>query len=494
MVPTLAATGIQRLELSVLIGTGIQTAIGLTFAMALLGAAMSLRRPAMWSLSLIWGLFTVGVAATGLLVVVSVSGGSPLLTEALVVFTCGVLGTLVPAIRHAVAAIRDQSTAPLPPARSLVWWGVGTAAVVQVADAIARRAWPAFASVTVLAVPRLIVAAIALEGASRAWRAARVATSSRRSLRLLAFGLATLGIRAPVNAIVAYGGDPSLVTTVAIQLVNVVSFACVGAASLIAALEQERTAYVAQSEALQQSEARRTAGERLESLGRLAAGIAHDFNNILTVIGASTMMSRLDTSSEQRDAHLAEVEAATARASDLTRQLLAFASQQSRAPQRVDVGARLGDMASLLSRLAGSAVQISVAPSPEACAVHMDPSQFDQIVFNLVANARDAMPAGGRLSISATGAAVDSPRRTAEGTVAPGRYVLLTFEDSGTGMSPEVLNHIFEPFFTTKSGDKGTGLGLATVYGVVKQAEGEISVWSEPGRGSRFEILLPAAA
>ena len=150
-------------------------------------------------------------------------------------------------------------------------------------------------------------------------------------------------------------------------------------------------------------------------------------------------------------------------------------------------------MASMLRRLAGTAIEVTVAASDSECAVQMDPSQFDQIALNLVANARDAMPKGGTLTITASVEDLHVPRETTNSTLPAGRYVLLAFEDTGDGIPADVVHHIFEPFFTTKPAEGGTGLGLSTVYGIVRQSQGDIAVWSAPGRGTRFEILLPVA-
>ena len=291
------------------------------------------------------------------------------------------------------------------------------------------------------------------------------------------------------------GNGPAFTGLSLLVIANIGAFTLVGVASLMAAMGQERAAYLQQAEALKRIEATRSHGERLESLGRMAAGIAHDFNNVLTVIHSSALLSGMEATAGEREIHLADVESATARATDLTRQLLAFARQQTREPQRLDLRTRLESMASLLRRLAGPSVSIeTVASGGPACTVQMDPSQFDQIVFNLVTNARDAMPRGGKLTITSGIDEDPTPRHVAGSTLPAGRYARLAFEDTGEGIPPEVVNHIFEPFFTTKQAERGTGLGLSTVYGIVRQSHGDISVSSTPGRGTRFEILLPLSA
>jgi signal transduction histidine kinase len=268
---------------------------------------------------------------------------------------------------------------------------------------------------------------------------------------------------------------------------NIVSCMLVGAASLTAAMSQERTSYRAQAETLQRSEARLARGVRLESMGRMAAGIAHDFNNVLTVIDSSVMLAGDSADPSEARSYLTEARAASARGIGLTRQLLAFAREQPRASERLELAARIESLRPMLGRLAGPAVDIRVGAIPQDAAIRLEPSQFDQILLNLVANARDAMPNGGVVTIDAT------TRDVAVDTVDSRRFVHLRFSDNGEGMDAATIEHIFEPFFSTKSDGKGSGLGLATVYGIVRQAHGEIAVRSTVGGGAHFEIQLPAA-
>lgn len=220
---------------------------------------------------------------------------------------------------------------------------------------------------------------------------------------------------------------------------------------------------------------------RVEALGRMAGGIAHDFNNLLGIIrGYAELLLKYPGSEADRNAALEEVIRAADRGARLTSQLLAYGRRQVLRPQAVDLSEALASMEEMLRRLLGEGVTLSVTvPGPTW--VKVDPSRFEQVVMNLVANARDAMPAGGRLTIEAV-------RRGGEG--AP---VALRVSDTGEGMPPDVLSHVFEPFFTTKKAGKGTGLGLATVYGIVVQSGGSISVESAPGAGTTFEVLLPPA-
>ncbi len=235
--------------------------------------------------------------------------------------------------------------------------------------------------------------------------------------------------------------------------------------------------------------------QKLEAVGRLAGGIAHDFNNILTaILGTSDLM--LDDLPPEHPVRedVQEVRKAALRAAELTRQLLAYSRRQVLAPNRIDLNAVVAGVEPMLRRLIGADVELVTALAGDLPAVKADPGQIEQVVLNLVVNARDAMPQGGQVRIAT--AVVDlapaSPERPA--ALAPGRYVQLAVTDSGVGMGPEIRAHLFEPFFTTKEIGKGTGLGLATVYGIVDQSGGTITVDTAPGRGTTMRILLPPAA
>ncbi len=232
--------------------------------------------------------------------------------------------------------------------------------------------------------------------------------------------------------------------------------------------------------------------QKLESVGRLAGGVAHDFNNILSVIIGHTELA-LEQVAPTDPLHrsLAEIHRAAERSAAITRQLLAFARKQTAAPRPLDLNETVEGMLSMLRRLIGEDIELYWLPGADLWAVNMDPAQIDQIMANLCVNARDAIADVGRLIIETANASIDEAYcMLHEGAVA-GEYVTLTVVDSGCGMDPETLGTIFEPFFTTKELGKGTGLGLATVYGIVKQNKGFIQVYSEPGLGTRFIIYLP---
>jgi PAS domain S-box-containing protein len=232
--------------------------------------------------------------------------------------------------------------------------------------------------------------------------------------------------------------------------------------------------------------------QKMEAVGRLAGGVAHDFNNLLTVIISYTQMAlgTLPTDAIARS-DLREVESAAGRAADLTRQLLAFSRQQVLRPRRLDVNQVVTESVGMLRRLIGEDVALVTDLAPGLWPVHSDPGQLSQVLMNLAVNARDAMVGGGTLSLRTHNVVVETvDARERPGLVA-GAYAAIVVEDTGTGIDPSVLPNIFEPFYTTKGAGHGTGLGLATVYGIVKQSDGFVYAESAPGKGSRFTVLLP---
>jgi two-component system, cell cycle sensor histidine kinase and response regulator CckA len=240
-------------------------------------------------------------------------------------------------------------------------------------------------------------------------------------------------------------------------------------------------------------EERLSQAEKMEAIGRLAGGVAHDFNNLLTVISGYTeiLLSRPETTGEEQ---LREVAHAAEQAAALTRQLLAFSRRQVLHPVRLELNDIVGGMEPMVRRIIGDDVNVGVRLAPNLPAVEADRAQIERVILNLAANARDAMPHGGRLTIETAAVELDEDYVGSRGEGTAGANVLLAVSDTGIGMSEEVQRHLFEPFFTTKAPGAGTGLGLATVFGVVKQSGGSIYVYSEEGRGTTFKIYLPAAA
>jgi PAS domain S-box-containing protein len=232
--------------------------------------------------------------------------------------------------------------------------------------------------------------------------------------------------------------------------------------------------------------------QKLESIGQLAGGVAHDFNNMLGVIlGHSELALDIEKPSDPLRTHLQQIRHAAQHSADLTRQLLAFARKQTIAPRILDINAAVGDLLQMLKRLIGEHIDLAWMPQAEAGRVKMDPSQLDQILANLCVNARDAIGEKGKITIETAAVAFDEAYCGVHAGFVPGDYVLLAVSDDGRGMDRETQARLFEPFFTTKGPGKGTGLGLATVYGIVRQNHGFINVYSEPEQGSTFRIYLP---
>ena len=232
--------------------------------------------------------------------------------------------------------------------------------------------------------------------------------------------------------------------------------------------------------------------QKLESIGRLAGGVAHDFNNLLTIInGYAGLLTEQLRANPPLQAYAAEIQKAGDHAAALTGQLLAFSRKQVIRPRPLDLNTVARDAERMLQRLIGEDIEFRTMLDPQPTWVMADPAQIHQVMVNIAANARDAMPEGGRFELSTANIEIDQARAAASRDAAPGRYVLITLRDTGMGMTDEVRQSIFEPFFTTKKVGKGAGLGLATAYGIVRQSGGWIDVQSRLGQGSSFHIYLP---
>jgi nitrogen-specific signal transduction histidine kinase/CheY-like chemotaxis protein len=244
------------------------------------------------------------------------------------------------------------------------------------------------------------------------------------------------------------------------------------------------------SESAQQDVLRQA--QKMEAIGRLAGGVAHDFNNLLTVIsGYGDMLWTIVRENPEALEMVEEIRKAADRASSLTRQLLAFSRKQILKPRVLDLNAVVRDTEKMLRRLIGEHIELMLAPSPAPLCVKVDAGQMEQVVMNLVVNARDALSNGGKLLLALEQTRVSAPLAAHGSTILPGNYALLTVKDTGCGMGAEVMAHLFEPFFTTKEPGKGTGLGLCTVYGITQQSEGHVRVSSQAGLGTTFKIYLP---
>ena len=241
-------------------------------------------------------------------------------------------------------------------------------------------------------------------------------------------------------------------------------------------------------------ESRLMQAEKMEAIGRLAGGVAHDFNNLLTIItSCATFLARGLPETAEQQTDVTEIQKAARRATELTQQLLAFSRKQVLRPRRLEVNQQVKAFVGLLRRVIGEDISVEMHLAPDTWPVFADPGQLERVLMNLGLNARDAMPNGGTLRLITENVVLDAGRPRATAGLEPGSYVSLTVEDTGVGIESSVLPHIFEPFVTTKPHGLGTGLGLATVYGVVEQTGGAIDVTTRPGHGTRFSVFLPRA-
>ena len=265
-----------------------------------------------------------------------------------------------------------------------------------------------------------------------------------------------------------------------------------GEAQKIVAVSRDITERKHAEEILRQREEQLRQSQKMEAVGRLSGGIAHDFNNLLgVIIGYSEDIEFRAAKGDPLHKSAVEIRKAGQRAAALTQQLLAFSRQQVLQPNVLALNLLVSDMSRMLQRLIGAHIELSTNLDPELGSIKSDQSQMEQVIVNLVVNARDAMPDGGKLLIETSSVCLDEAEARSLPFLRPGPHVLLTVMDTGVGMDAETQKHIFEPFFTTKDCGKGTGLGLATVYGVIKQSGGVVGVRSEPGKGSIFKIYLP---
>lgn len=289
-----------------------------------------------------------------------------------------------------------------------------------------------------------------------------------------------------VDAVTAHGKPRSL------RLIGIADRDANGTINCVHGAIQDVTAKHEAALRHQRLETQLRSSQKLEAIGTLAGGVAHDFNNLLSVIlsYSSLMLGDLPPDDANRE-DLEEIKRAAERAAALTRQLLAFGRKQMLQPVVVDLNVAVSDLKKLLARLLREDIRLTVLRSAQPCSVFVDLGQLEQVVVNLVVNARDAMPDGGKLTIELSEVDADEAYVAAHPGASKGRFGMLTVTDTGVGMSKQTQEHIFEPFFTTKDVGKGTGLGLATVYGIVQQSGGHLWLYSELGQGTSFRVLFP---
>jgi|GEM_PF-6932297 len=469
--------------------------IGLTWALqaslaagvAIAGAAVALmfRRPAMRSLA--GALISISAATTTIWAALEANNaGWPLWA---VVGVLSVSVTLSPVIgyqfyRQLIRLLAGESAVAAPP--------------VAQTTAIAIAGFMAFVVIGMTTADvtsgRPIIIAIigsVLVFAGLGWLFVAAGQARQRNggkrwaLAILQVSFVLLAARNGINIVVAAvsaatGGEPqfSMTATVAQAFLIVAALSL----QLVAVLDEERTHSLQQSEKLRQAELTVAASQRMESLGRMAGAVAHDFNNVLAAISVGAQ-SALAAPAESQDEALREVEESARRGKALTEQLLAFARAEQSKVTRFDARAQVEKLRSFLERIAGRRNTLQVEPAGALQLIDMDVTQFDQVVINLVLNARDAMPAGGVIVV----------RTGVDGNSASRETVHIVVEDSGDGIAADVLPHIFEPFFSTKGPGTGTGLGLAICDRIVRAAGGTITVKSDAGKGTRFDVAIPRA-
>ena len=460
---------------SVVLAQGLLAAITIAYGSAFFGLWLAYRREAMAGFAVAW----VGLGLFSALSILAQlpPGGQRYIAgwvAAALPYLVVIVGTFAAlAFVHASYSV----VAPGTLRRQLVWIGVLISAVLVAGVAVGVS--------HEFSTRPVVLGALG----SALWVAIRAPSSPGRRSMIIALSLLILR---PAFSLLDRGWDPGTQPVWYTILQLAVTMAA-GFLTTVAVYSLERDAAVRERAALEKSLAQ---SQRMDSMGRMASSVAHDFNNILTsVLSASEFVDEASATPRERGEAAADIRTAVERGTALTRQLLAFARPDS-ASTEFDPAHRIAELMPIVERLAGRDVRVTCAVAEPLTSkpvrVNADPVQFDQLVLNLTANARDAMPLGGPLTIRCD--LKQAPRIPGMSRALDGPHLRLEIADRGTGMTKEIAEHIFEPFFTTKGAGKGTGLGLSTAFGFVRQARGEILVESVIGQGTTFTIFLPVAA
>ncbi len=477
----------------------LQTALGAGFAIACAGLAVTFRRPAMRLLAVVWTLLTIAFFFVWSALASQSVGLGP--NDG--VYFAVLAFPFTPALafllfRHLLQLLAGQTERPFPRPVILVTTASVALAFASAVMILTKPADPQAPGVVIPAMSSGLTIVSYLVLALLAWRAHGRARVHRGAIKLLGFSLLLLLIRSTGNLVVvavAMRSGKSPEFGVAASTVQISLLVIAGVTQLIAVLSEERASIVAQAEQLRAAESAMAASQRLESLGRMAAAVAHDFNNLLGVITMSVEAARLDNpdASPSENDDLSVIKAAAERGAALIQQLLAFARQAPQQVSRFDVNKRLDQLTGLLKRVTGIDRPLVIAFAATPLEVEMDATQFDQVVMNLVVNARDATGVGGAITISLS-PQTETMSQNSVHTSRGRELIRLSVADTGSGIPADVLAHIFEPFYSTKQEGEGTGLGLATCDAIVQRAGGRIDVHSEPGKGTQFDVLIPRVA
>ncbi len=474
----------------------LQSVIAITLLVPLLGLAWQLKRPAAGALALGWLWTALALVTASVDAFVGTGDGRS--TPFVHALLAGCIGASVPAFVGAIdALLAERALVPLRVlVRQTLLWAVAFFAPVIIIGVIDHERFTTMAELPRATARALRSAAYLLVAVHALRRRVQAANQFQQVLLLLAFAVILQALR-PLTTVMLLRDVPTdaladwrATTLIVVNLF--ITTAC-GLACLAVALVEERAAVSAASRRLRDAAVSVERAHRLESVGRLATGVAHDFNNFLQIIrgGAEIARDRL-TDGEIPTEELQAIDDAAQRGAALTRQLLTFARQQPALPVTFDAVQRVTQMSDLLERMVGRQAELTITLPSAPLPVSMDPTQFEQVLLNLVSNAGQALRDGrGQITVQLTHTNVAERRLLDVGELAAGDYVALSVADTGSGIPAEIMEQIFEPFFTTRQDDGGSGLGLAMVYGIARQAGGDVTVASKMDAGTTFAVLLP---